>query len=286
MKYNLDLIKRNLESPFGNKLEIPHLTYIKNSLKEYYYENLQVRCAIPHDNWKIHGVVKFWYRNGNLMSEVPFYYGKKHGIVKEWYENRQIASEVLYEHGKKHKIAKYWYENGNIQGEVSWNNGRLQGIMKIYYDTGNKAFEISYNNNRKHGIEKHFNEDGNLALMKAYFRDVEIPVQMYLHPETIAVEQILLEKNAARISVFIELVGYERFLSRIPHEIIHSDGEYSLLSIKWHKEEEPIMLLKVKCPSSNVKYILRVPSDVKTCKEALAWSFNMKEEEYVLVEET
>ena len=41
-----------------------------------------------------------------------------------------------------------------------------------------------------------------------------------------------------------------------------------------------ICLVKVKCPSAEVYYTLRVPPEMKTCKEAVAWTFHMGKKEY------
>jgi hypothetical protein len=56
--------------------------------------------------------------------------------------------------------------------------------------------------------------------------------------------------------------------------------------IPLRKNEEPIFLVKVKDPSLQVYYMLRVPPNVRTCKEAIAWTFGLSSEEYNPIMET
>ncbi len=75
-------------------------------------------------------------------------------------------------------------------------------------------------------------------------------------------------------------MGYGRFLSQVTHQILDKAGDYELVKIDWHKREEPIYLVKVKCPSTGAFYTLRVPPTVKTVKEGVAWTFHLDQEEY------
>ena len=61
--------------------------------------------------------------------------------------------------------------------------------------------------------------------------------------------------------------------------------DYDLVKIDWNKEEEPLCLVKVRCPSTGAFYTLRVPPKTKTVKEAVAWTFGISEEKYILEQE-
>jgi hypothetical protein len=52
------------------------------------------------------------------------------------------------------------------------------------------------------------------------------------------------------------------------------------------REEEPIMLVKVKDPSTGLIHLLRVPPTMRTCREAITWTFGMTGEEYNPIVET
>jgi hypothetical protein len=44
---------------------------------------------------------------------------------------------------------------------------------------------------------------------------------------------------------------------------------------------EPIVAIVVKCPSTGRNYVLRVPPTVQTAREAVAWTFGLKPDEYL-----
>ncbi len=131
---------------------------------------------------------------------------------------------------------------------------------------------------------KYFSNDG--SLRKVIVFGAEIPVEAYLHPERLDPTVVLTERNATVRRAYISLIGYSTLLSRIPNRLIHKDGDYELLEIDAPKEILGVIrLLKVVCPSTGVFYTLRVLPTHKTCKSALAWTFNVPEEEYRLEEE-
>ena len=112
------------------------------------------------------------------------------------------------------------------------------------------------------------------------------PLQYIYAPETIPVEAILQESNVAKRRLLLEMCGYGVFLSRVEHEVIDTDGDMSLVRVHWHNSERSLYLLKVKCASTGVFYTLRVPPQMKKCRDAVSWTFGLKPEEYTLEEES
>jgi len=62
-------------------------------------------------------------------------------------------------------------------------------------------------------------------------------------------------------------------MSKLPNKLIHSDGNMELRKITQEIDIEPIMLLKVVCPSTNHEYCLRVPPGMTDCEIARKWTF-------------
>ena len=93
-------------------------------------------------------------------------------------------------------------------------------------------------------------------------------------------------KNAEIRRVLMERFGYEKFLREMKGVVTHRDGDSRLIRIDWHKNEESIKLVRVKDSSTNRYYLLRVPPNVRTCKEAVAWTFGMGEDQYNPLKET
>lgn len=79
--------------------------------------------------------------------------------------------------------------------------------------------------------------------------------------------------------------GWNRFLKASEAEIIHTDGDSQLIKLP-HVSKEDFMVVKVKDTSTSRMYILQIPPYVKTCKEAIAWTFFLEEEEYAPIVET
>ena len=82
----------------------------------------------------------------------------------------------------------------------------------------------------------------------------------------------------------IELYGVERYIRDCNAEKIHEDS-YGTLYRKDLPEDEPLMMLRVVNstpePDGTYKeYFLRVPPDMRTVHEAVAWTFDMETEDY------
>ena len=99
-------------------------------------------------------------------------------------------------------------------------------------------------------------------------------------------KEIMHCKNVEVRRALLERFGYEKFLIELKGRTIHSDGSSRLILLDWHEHEEPIKLVRVKDASTERYYVLRVPPDAKTCRQAISWTFGMTEEEYNPIKET
>ena len=152
-----------------------------------------------------------------------------------------------------------------------------------YHDNGVLYFKYPTRDGFLHGICNMWNEKGALVDRRLYFRgDIVATDARFLRikSESLTARDIITIQNATIRQFFLEEFGYERFLQQMPHIIIERDGEQELICINWHAGEEPIYLVKVKCPSVGVFYTLRVPPEMNTVKEAIAWTFGLNKIEY------
>lgn len=94
------------------------------------------------------------------------------------------------------------------------------------------------------------------------------------------VEDVLKIRNAELKSYVINRIGYEKIRDGLNAKVIHTDGDSELLKIK----ED--VFVKVKDSSTDRQYLLSVPDNMERCKQAIAWTFSMKEEEYNPIIET
>jgi hypothetical protein len=97
--------------------------------------------------------------------------------------------------------------------------------------------------------------------------------------------EVLKIPNTQIRSSFLNKMGYEKLLARLPHHLIDSDTSdgSQLLSLETAADNEILLtrdrvmrLLKVICPSTGATYVLRVPPTVESCQQARHWTFGLE----------
>ena len=114
-----------------------------------------------------------------------------------------------------------------------------------------------------------------LAGLGVRWRGVPVDERIAFRPETLAIEEILAERNAEVRRVMVERYGFERFMAEAKAEVLDKDrdagGERQLLRVPM-TDDEDIVCVSVFCPSTNRQFFLRVPPDTTTCRNAIAWT--------------
>ena len=107
------------------------------------------------------------------------------------------------------------------------------------------------------------------------WRGVAIDDRIAFHPEQLRVEEILREGNIERRRVMLERFGAEHFMQAAGASVLDSDtdagGKRELLSVAL-ANDEPMVCVSVRCPSTGRQYLLRVPPGMQTCRQAVAWT--------------
>ena len=247
-----------------------------------YYDNGQLKYRYLVKIGEIHGSCKIWYEDGRLQCEEKYVNGRLHGLKQVWHPNGVVQAEINYRGGYRDGSCRYWYENGKPQEISIYVNGDYSGTRTTWYPNGSMQMQCHYRNGRLHGTEKEWSEDGKLQSSKAYTDGMQIPVWVnnLLASGTLKAEHILRIGNTAVRRFCLEALGYSRFLAQMKHEVVEKEGDQELVKIDWIKREEPICLVKVKCPSTGAFYTLRVPPKMKTVKEAVAWTFGVDQKVY------
>jgi hypothetical protein len=93
-------------------------------------------------------------------------------------------------------------------------------------------------------------------------------------PEDLTGVEILNVRNVTRRRILLERFGLDRFIAEVGGLVIDRDrdagGERQLVRIPLD-DDEPIVALRVRCPSTAHSYVLRVPPQMRTCRQAAAW---------------
>ncbi|MCM8796694.1 MAG: toxin-antitoxin system YwqK family antitoxin [Candidatus Omnitrophica bacterium] len=247
-----------------------------------FYPDGALKFSYPLLSGKLHGACRIWYQNGVLKREEIYENGELHGLAREWFPNGKIESEQHYKRGKRDGLHRYYYQTGQLAAERIFKDDRQHGQERRWHSNGKLSSQCSYVNGLRHGAYIEFSEDGKIIVKKYYIRGVVITqrLQRLLASKELTAETIVRIRNTALRRILLEEFGYERFLQQMNHEVIEKEGEQELIKINWHRREEPIYLVKVRCATTGVFYTLRVPPTMQTVKEAIAWTFGMKKEEY------
>jgi len=84
---------------------------------------------------------------------------------------------------------------------------------------------------------------------------------------------IFRERNAEIRKLITENLGWPKILSDLHGKSIDKWNSYELYKIQPKDKlmRESFLLLKMVCPSSGSDYVLCVPPEMKTTKEAITW---------------
>ncbi|WP_310484387.1 leucine-rich repeat domain-containing protein [Chamaesiphon sp. VAR_48_metabat_403] len=111
----------------------------------------------------------------------------------------------------------------------------------------------------------------NLKIVK--FQGVNLP-QRYWHDVSEWQPQWLLnEYNSQLRRILIDRIGYLQIYNQFGALFQDTWRQYTLLKTRKFQsfDREPMMLLKMICPSTAHVHILRVPPDMKSAEEAIVW---------------
>ncbi|MBX9692426.1 MAG: hypothetical protein K2Z81_08585, partial [Cyanobacteria bacterium] len=109
-------------------------------------------------------------------------------------------------------------------------------------------------------------------------------------PGSISINGIENERNIEIRRVMVERFGAERYLKESDAKAIQSD-KCGTLFWKQMEGDEPLVMVRVKNstpePDGSYKdYFLRVPPNITTAREGVAWTFGLSSSEYVPAEES
>ncbi len=79
-------------------------------------------------------------------------------------------------------------------------------------------------------------------------------------------------------------IGYKTIKKNAAVAVLHKDGDSELLSVIIKGEREKYV--KVKDSSTEREYLLYVPENITRCKQGIAWTFGLSEDEYNPIKET
>lgn len=107
---------------------------------------------------------------------------------------------------------------------------------------------------------------------------------LLLIKKNIKPEDVLNAKNAEVRRYLLKRIGYKKIKEMVKAKVIHTDGTSELIDITYNNQTE--RYVKVKDSSTDREYLLWVADWTKTCKQAIASTFGLSEDEYEPIIET
>ncbi|MGI0483834.1 DUF6745 domain-containing protein [Pantanalinema rosaneae CENA516] len=121
------------------------------------------------------------------------------------------------------------------------------------------------------------------------WRGVPVNDRIAFESQSITGQDILNTENVELRRILIERLGYDTFLQQVGGVVRDRDrdagGERQLVCVMF-EDDEPLMMLKVVCPSTGHTHVLRVPPEMRSCRQAAAWiaGFDNPDDYHPLIE--
>jgi hypothetical protein len=110
-----------------------------------------------------------------------------------------------------------------------------------------------------------------------FWNGVQVTEQTILRPQTFDSKEILKEQNSEVRRVMIERFGMNRFITEAGAKVIHKHDMGALYSIELPGDPDRVLrAVRVKDPSTDREYFLRVPPKIKRADDAVAWTFGFE----------
>jgi hypothetical protein len=128
-----------------------------------------------------------------------------------------------------------------------------------------------------------------------FWHGVMVPAFVVVRPDWITAKHVTDETNVEVRRVMLERMGVDRFMAEVNAKVVYEDSDRlgkrrRLLRVE-QPSDEPLVAIEVtnstQEPDGTWKnYLLRVPPTIRSCAEAVAWTFGMGESEYQPAVET
>ena len=111
-----------------------------------------------------------------------------------------------------------------------------------------------------------------------------MPRRMVENPQSLTVDDIRQAQNVNVRRMMLDMYGASRYIEESGSRLIHKD-EYGELYQQELPGDEPLTMVcvinaTVETDGTYRRYFLRVPPDITTAQEAVAWTFGMRSAEY------
>jgi len=117
-----------------------------------------------------------------------------------------------------------------------------------------------------------------------FWRGGWVSEKVVVAPDQLTGAEILAERNLEVQRVMLERFGYDRLILETGAEPVHADEFGVLYRIRLSRRQTITLVHVVNATpepdGTRRRYFLRVPPNMRTAHEAVAWTFGLRPEEY------
>lgn len=142
-----------------------------------------------------------------------------------------------------------------------------------------------YNEGKRHGMDVDI-----FGTQTCFYEGVHVPRHFIFAPETLTIEEVLAYQNTEVRYAGMKIVGFESLRNSPNFKTIDKGQDqygrdWELFQVHGILRGEPLTVVKVVNgspePDGTYKnYYLQVPPEMRTCHEAVAWTFRKTADEY------
>lgn len=210
------------------------------------------------------GSIYRFYSDGTPMEAFIFNTNRQMvGDAYKFFSNGKLQVKELRDRNGRMIERQEWDRQGSLLKHFRYENGRKHGYQIECTLITKEARKIWCKTTKEAPIVKHY----------YCHKGIEIPKRFVDKPDLITQKMIINCANVELRRVYIDLLGTEKFLDRIPHQIISQEGNDILMIGR--VGEITIGIVKFICPSTGDIYFHGVPPSMKTVGEAKCWMFGL-----------
>jgi leucine-rich repeat protein SHOC2 len=236
-----------------------------NNLTEFYIGDNQLIC-FPEIIRNFHKLT-FLEIDGCQLKELPIDIGDYFSSIKTMFLGRNQLNCLPESIGSLNSLVELFLQD-NYLSYLPKNIVKLSKLIHIDL-SGNPLTDLSILQNLE-------------SLERVTFFDIDLPPRYWTKLSEWKPQWLLEEENAEIRRVLIQQIGYDRICQELDAIELDTWREYTLLKIddleriytEDTREEigrEPMVLLKMTCPSTEHIHILRVPPEMTSAEAAITW---------------
>lgn len=248
---------------------------IKANINSYHKKNCQIRQSVVQRLIQCEFNNSQFVRQLQSISQITKFYGCQFLLIDNIITHKHILHQIYL-----------------IKTYQSLLNTTLDEKTQQWYDCLNQLFEhcgwfipfedvcIVCDRPSKFSLdsESRLHAEGEPAIQFAdgyglyYYRGVALPEKYgKVHPNQWQAKWLLEENNAELRRILIQTIGNNRICDELKAIELDSFREYDLIKIDADADVEPIVLLKMICPSTGYTHVLRVPPYMESASKAITW---------------